>query len=757
MVFVSDPLKPSSPTGDSIGTTEVTIAFVSKQTLSFIKVIAVPLKEGQNPGKSSDGKYDEVTLNYDNQEEGKPYVSAEFANEKLTRINFLLEMGTFKYLNGELSDGTKYAVFQRSFDENAGIFYYRRRQSSPRNGEDEELNMKPRKRIRTLTDRIRGRGSGAFGEAIPVEEFEDHARRLHANGDLLFSQEYSALRPSSDFTWNATLAQENRYKNRYNNIVAYDHSRVHLTPIQEKKAYIATQGPLPETVDDFWRMVWEQGTKTIVMVTNVEERGRVKCHQYWPTKGGEAYGDIQVTLTQTVELSDFTVRTLCLKKANSRSERTLNQYHYTIWPDHGVPTCATSVLTFVRKASGANPPDAGPMVVHCSAGVGRTGTFVVVDAMLQRIAAEKSVDVFGFVMSLRRDRNIMVQVEEQYVFIHDVLLEAIHSGYTEIRASDLRSHIKNLMQVNSASGQTEMDEEFIRLGRGSTAPQSKFQNANMAYNKTKNRYANVLAFDDTRVKLGVITGIEGSDYINANFVDGYMMRRAFIATQAPIPDTIPDFWRMIWEQESSTVVMLSKETESGKVKVHRYWPAKHPANIGTLVVEMTNEMVYDDYTMREIKLTNTKETASRVIRQYHYTGWPDVGSPDSGTGLIDLIGQVQRWQQQSGQYHYHCTLQCPFFVSFWALGASTASNLASEQVPRWRKRRDAGVGRTGVFCALSILIERLKSEGVVDVFQTVKQLRSQRPAMVQTKDQYEFIYSALSEYLDSFDAYSNFE
>lgn len=93
-------------------------------------------------------------------------------------------------------------------------------------------------------------------------------------------------------------------------------------------------------------------------------------------------------------------------------------------------------------------------VVHCSAGVGRTGTFIVVDSMLQRIAAEKTVDVFGFVMSLRRDRNIMVQVEEQYVFIHDVLLEAIHSGYTEIRASDLRAHMKNLMQVNPASGKS---------------------------------------------------------------------------------------------------------------------------------------------------------------------------------------------------------------------------------------------------------------------------------------------------------------
>ena len=116
-----------------------------------------------------------------------------------------------------------------------------------------------------------------------MEEFEGHVRRLHANGDLLFSQEYSGLRPSMDFTWNATLAQENRFKNRYNNIVAYDHSRVCLTPLQgvpgsdyinanyldgyrKKKAYIATQGPLPETVDDFWRMVWEQNTKTIVMV-----------------------------------------------------------------------------------------------------------------------------------------------------------------------------------------------------------------------------------------------------------------------------------------------------------------------------------------------------------------------------------------------------------------------------------------------------------------------------------------------------------
>ncbi|XP_068728210.1 receptor-type tyrosine-protein phosphatase delta-like [Montipora capricornis] len=796
---------PNGPPIDpnEIGTTTVTIPLnlgllSNNETASYYQVIVVQLKERQKPGNPAD--YQKVVASYDNKKEGEPYITAEFLRE-VAEETFTIGDGKFysrsgvtdsrrkrrdisntRYRNGKLEDGTDYAAFQRSFAESGysefgplqsfstnndytaaivvpiillvvamgvagGIYIYRRRLNQ---GKDDAKDGEPLDELSPRGRRSKGvRVSGIDnpnhtpGETIPVEEFEGHVRRLHANGDLLFSQEYSALRPTTNFTWNATLAQENRLKNRYNNIVAYDHSRVKLASIgnvpgsdymnanfldgyNKKKAYIATQGPLPETVDDFWRMVWEQNTKTIVMVTNLEERGRIKCFQYWPSEGGEAYGDIQVQLTETVELSDFTVRKFCMKKSNSRVERMISQYHYTVWPDHGVPSCPTSVLTFVRKASGANPPDAGPMVVHCSAGVGRTGTFIVVDAMLQRIAAEKTVDVFGYVMSLRCDRNFMVQVEEQYVFIHEVLQEAIHSGYTEVRANDLLAHIKNLMQVNVTTGQSEMEEEFARLGRGNAAPQSKFQAANMPYNKTKNRYANVLTFDDARVKLSVIPGIEGSDYINASFVDGYMMRRAFIATQAPIPDTIPDFWRMIWEQESSTVVMLSKETESGKVKVHRYWPAKQPANIGNLVVEMTSEMVYDDYTMREIKLTNTKESASRVIRQYHYTGWPDVGSPDSGTGLIDLIGQVQRWQQQSG--NTTITVHC-----------------------------SAGVGRTGVFCALSILIERLKSEGVVDVFQTVKQLRSQRPAMVQTKEQYEFIYFALREYLDSFDAYSNFE
>lgn len=360
--------------------------------------------------------------------------SIEFSKDRMTTRAFLVVAMLLVF-----------AVF------GAGIFFYGQLESIADNGHEEVA------RTKTLTDKPHERGSGArekpnhkpreTSTTVPVEEFEEHVRRLHANGGLLFSQQYSALRPRADFTWKASLTRENRHKNRYIDIVAYDHSRVKLSPIQgvpgsdyinanfldgceKKKAYIATQGPLPETENDFWRMIWEQDSKTIVMVTNLKEGGRIKCHQYWPLEGAKVYGDIQVRLTQTVQLSDFTIRTLTLKKANSGIERKVNHYQYTTWPDHGVPTRPTSLLKFVRKVSEANPPDAGPMVVHCSAGVGRSGTFIAIDAMLQRIAAEKSVDVFGYVMSLRQDRNIMVQVQEQYVFIHYVLLEAIKAGNT---------------------------------------------------------------------------------------------------------------------------------------------------------------------------------------------------------------------------------------------------------------------------------------------------------------------------------------
>ncbi|EDO43854.1 predicted protein, partial [Nematostella vectensis] len=578
---------------------------------------------------------------------------------------------------------------------------------------------------------------------IPVEAFAMHVRRMHMDGDIGFSEEYEMVQPNDEtFTWHHSLHPANKYKNRYANIVAYDHSRVLLTPLEgvlesdyinanyidgynRSGAFIASQGPLPETFDDFWRMVWEQGSAIIVMLTQLEERGRRKCDQYWPDRGTRNYGALRVTANETFHMSYYVLRTFLVSHMQEEEEpRQVRQYHYTSWPDHGVPAHPAPLLSMVRTVSSANPPTAGPMIVHCSAGVGRTGTFITLDSMLQRAAQEGTIDVFGFVRQMRNKRNLMVQTESQYVFIHDALVEAVICGVTEVDANKLASRIRELREVDPNIGTTYMDLEFERLTRDERHP-TQFKSAMLSCNAAKNRYANILPYERTRVALHMRPGEVGSDYINASFIDGNHRLKAYIATQAPVPRTFEDFWRMLWEQESAVIVMLTREEEAGKLKCHRYWPSDGSRLYDKILVELTEELTYSDYVLRQFSLTHTEEKSSRIVRQFQCTDWPDSGLPESGVGLIDLIGQVEKWQQQSGNtcITVHCS---------------------------------GGVGRTGVFCAVSILIERVKAEGLIDVFQTVQHLRLQRPAMVQTKDQYEFCYTTIQEYLESFDLYANF-
>ncbi|NXU16882.1 PTPRD phosphatase, partial [Pardalotus punctatus] len=217
---------------------------------------------------------------------------------------------------------------------------------------------------------------------IPILELADHIERLKANDNLKFSQEYESIDPGQQFTWEHSNLEVNKPKNRYANVIAYDHSRVLLSAIEgipgsdyinanyidgyrKQNAYIATQGALPETFGDFWRMMWEQRGATVVMMTKLEERSRVKCDQYWPSRGTETYGLIQVTLLDTVELATYCVRTFALYKNGSSEKREVRQFQFTAWPDHGVPEHPTPFLAFLRRVKACNPPDAGPMVVHC--------------------------------------------------------------------------------------------------------------------------------------------------------------------------------------------------------------------------------------------------------------------------------------------------------------------------------------------------------------------------------------------------------
>ncbi|XP_046699097.1 receptor-type tyrosine-protein phosphatase delta-like isoform X27 [Silurus meridionalis] len=575
---------------------------------------------------------------------------------------------------------------------------------------------------------------------IPIMDLSDHLERLKANDNLKFSQEYESIDPGQQFTWEHSNLEVNKAKNRYANVIAYDHSRVLLSSIdaipgsdyinanyidgyRKQNAYIATQGSLPETFGDFWRMIWEQRSANIVMMTKLEERSRVKCDQYWPNRGSETYGLIQVTLLDTVELATYCVRTFALYKSGCSEKREVRQFQFTAWPDHGVPEHPTPFLAFLRRVKACNPPDAGPMVVHCSAGVGRTGCFIVIDAMLERIKHEKTVDIYGHVTLMRAQRNYMVQTEDQYVFIHDALLEAVTCGNTEVPARNLYAYIQKLTHIETGENVTGMELEFKRLAN-TKAHTSRFISANLPCNKFKNRLVNIMPYESTRVCLQPIRGVEGSDYINASFIDGYRQQKAYIATQGPLAETTEDFWRMLWEHNSTIVVMLTKLREMGREKCHQYWPAERSARYQYFVVDPMAEYNMPQYILREFKVTDARDGQSRTVRQFQFTDWPEQGVPKSGEGFIDFIGQVHKTKEQFGQdgpITVHCS---------------------------------AGVGRTGVFITLSIVLERMRYEGVVDIFQTVKMLRTQRPAMVQTEDQYQFCYRAGLEYLGSFDHYA---
>uniref|UniRef100_A0A7N8WJE9 protein-tyrosine-phosphatase n=1 Tax=Mastacembelus armatus TaxID=205130 RepID=A0A7N8WJE9_9TELE len=575
---------------------------------------------------------------------------------------------------------------------------------------------------------------------IPISELAEHIELLKANDNLRLSQEYESIDPGQQFTWEHSNLEVNKPKNRYANVIAYDHTRVILSPIEgilgsdyinanyidgyrKQNAYIATQGPLAETFGDFWRMVWEQRAASVVMMTRLEEKSRVKCDQYWPSRGTETYGMLQVTLLDTMELATFCVRTFSLHKSGSSERREVRQFQFTAWPDHGVPEYPTPFLNFLRRVKACNPPDAGPIIAHCSAGVGRTGCFIVIDAMLERIRHERTVDIYGHVTLMRSQRNYMVQTEDQYSFIHEALLEAVACGNTEVAARSLYSYMQKLSKVESGEHVTGMELEFKRLAN-TKAHTSRFVTANLPCNKFKNRLVNIMPYETTRVCLQPIRGLEGSDYINASYIDGYRQQRGYIATQGPLAETTEDFWRMLWEHNSTIVVMLTKLREMGREKCHQYWPAERSARYQYFVVDPMAEYNMPQYILREFKVTDARDGQSRTVRQFQFTDWPEQGVPKSGEGFIDFIGQVHKTKEQFGQdgpISVHCS---------------------------------AGVGRTGVFITLSIVLERMRYEGAVDIFQTVKMLRTQRPAMVQTEDEYQFCYQAALEYLGSFDHYA---
>ncbi|XP_020916558.2 tyrosine-protein phosphatase non-receptor type 13 isoform X2 [Exaiptasia diaphana] len=266
--------------------------------------------------------------------------------------------------------------------------------------------------------------------------------KLNSNGP---SDEFKALREIKP-TDNCDAAKhpDNKEKNRYRNVLPFNSTRVRLSgddsedyinashirvPVgQDTYHYIATQGPLPNTIKDFWQMVWEQGVEVIAMVTLEKEGGKIKCSKYWPTTPDVPLNlpKFQVSLVEEKTSQSFIERTLSLKHRQTGESIEVTHLNFTTWPDHGVPKCSVEMVQFVTYMRNLTSSQA-PILVHCSAGIGRTGALITVDVSLGLIKRDQMFDVDKIIRILREQRQGMIQTKDQYIFCYTACLEVLRS------------------------------------------------------------------------------------------------------------------------------------------------------------------------------------------------------------------------------------------------------------------------------------------------------------------------------------------
>ncbi len=506
---------------------------------------------------------------------------------------------------------------------------------------------------------------------------------------------------------------------------------------KDRKKWICAQGPLEHTVQDFWRMVYEQNVEMIIMLTNLEEYNRIKCAQYWPGSGDLTFTPwpnlmLNVRFCTEKRYSDYMVRELTLtatkstitKAANgsdldvkTTETRTVRHFHYLQWKDFNAPEHAPAMLRFVKRlneyhkrSKTPNPP----MLVHCSAGVGRSGTLIAIDGLIQELQEQEEVAIFQTVCDLRRYRNYLVQSVKQYIFVYRAIMEMAQFGDTELDASQIKSTWQGLVE----NGGKKLELEFARLAN-MVDDRKPLAVGTAEENRPKNQSDTVIPFDRNRVILTPEPMKPSSTYINASFIEGYHNDESFIITQDPMTSTVEDFWRMVTEHNICTMVQLNAPSKDCPDKGWFYWHESDAAGAeiayGSLQITLKAKENMPSYVKREFVVYNTKVEEEVNLTHFAYSGWGDApqrppspnpgqGSPEVPTsthGLLDLVEHALAHKVEAslpGPIAVHCRF---------------------------------GSERSSVFVALACLVQQLKTELRADVFTTVRKLRSQRQGMVQ--------------------------
>eukprot|EP00105_Crassostrea_gigas_P032687 XP_011455797.2 PREDICTED: receptor-type tyrosine-protein phosphatase alpha-like [Crassostrea gigas] len=556
---------------------------------------------------------------------------------------------------------------------------------------------------------------------IRVEDLQRVLQEKSNGESNVFLSEYKRLPVANTSICKEGKKQENMAKNRFKTTFPYDHSRVILNEnwnesdndyinanfiknYEAKKAYIAAQGPKNNSLEDFWRMIWQENIRFIVMLTNVVENGKNKCIQYWPEKVKLLeVGPCKMHLLKESTYALYTCRKFSVLNSMSSEKRALTQYHYTAWPDHGTPE-ALGLVQF-HKAVTRNYQPGGLMLVHCSAGVGRTGTFIGLDSLLKQGRETGKINVFEFVKQMREDRMTMVQTPEQYIFLHKALLIGFQDMDTVLLKSDVTHKFNILLNDKSPLKQTALYKEHQFLLAMKPVHDNKDKADSMLpENKEKNANMDILPVSKYRPYL--TSYVKGrSDYINAVRVQSFSDPSAFILTQMPLQDTEVDLWRLCVNHDVNAMVILTEYIE----EIH--WIPR-----------------------KEDKRECTPYTLS----------FDGSGSSISGVSVNTLVIAYDDQRRELDVFHIPVRNDSAMLKGVeLLLEKERENNFKSVIVSR------DSAGPAGVFCVLHNALQQLRMDGEVDILATVRMIQTRRPEVITKLEEYkrcyELIFLSISE------------
>ncbi|XP_036612681.1 receptor-type tyrosine-protein phosphatase V-like [Trichosurus vulpecula] len=563
---------------------------------------------------------------------------------------------------------------------------------------------------------------------ILSRNFQQNYEAKKANAHQAFFQEFEELKEvGKELSKLEAENPANAIKNRYPHVLPYDHSRVRLTYVDgephsdyinanfipgytRSKEFIATQGPLRKTIEDFWRLVWEQQIHTIVMLTVGMENGRVLCEHYWPLDSTPVtHGQITICLLGEEKGEDWTRRELQVQYGPQQEERRVQQLHFTAWPDHGVPEAPGSLVKFAElvqeeiKAA----PSTVPTLVHCSAGVGRTGTFVALIRLLRQLQEEQMVDVFYTVYALRQNRPLMIQTLAQYIFLHSCLLDKIMEEPAESLVS-WPIIVRNFAQKH-AKRSAHTNAGFLR--EYELLLQAIKDQDNSAQHQLGSATSQLLSYDRWKMKFSLEENPANS--VQAWFFPGGLSVRDQVALAGPAETE--EFWQLVWEHGVRVLVSLCPLGTQNE----KWWPVlEYPIHIEALTVRWVEQKDVAGWLCLHLRVKHEKKEKELKVKLFQFPCWESGQEPPAQV-LLSFLAAV-------GQHHSRIKKKKPKTVLMYS---------------------SSGIPQLGVLLAMDRLLQQAKFQSSVDIFGVVLQLARACGSMTPTLEQYIYLYDCVGSAL----------